>query len=160
MKNIRCGTTSHSWKFECFHYTRWKILCYSLKKSKFSFYFIVYRPMRVSNVISNVTIQNMNVMASMSKGQNCVSDLPLQDLHLFYRSWYNKKKIQMFVMNMTFISSREVKKMYISFVPSALMKYTFFHFTRWNNSHIHFKHLNILYLFYYLHANARFWCHI
>ena len=34
--------------------------------------------------------------------------------------------IQMFVMNMTFISSREVKKMYISFVPSAPMKYTFF----------------------------------
>ena len=39
---------------------------------------------------------------------------------------YNKKKIQVFVVNMTFISSREVKKMYISFVPSALMKYTFF----------------------------------
>ena len=38
----------------------------------------------------------------------------------------------MFVVNMTFISSREVKNMYISFVPSALMKYTFFHFTRWN----------------------------
>ena len=51
---------------------------------------------------------------------------------------YNKKKIKMFVVNMTFISSREVKKcilhscrkMYISFVPSALMKYTFFHFNR------------------------------
>ena len=27
--------------------------------------------------------------------------------------------------------------MYISFVPSARMKYTFFHFTRWNKSHIH-----------------------
>ena len=36
--------------------------------------------------------------------------------------------------------------MYISFVPSALMKYTFFHFTRWNKSHIHSKHLNILYI--------------
>ena len=59
---------------------------------------------------------------------------------------YNKKKIQMFVVNMTLISSREVKNMYISFVPSALMKYTFFHFTRWNKSHIHSKHLNILYL--------------
>ena len=32
----------------------------------------------------------------------------------------------MFVVNMTFISSREVKKMYISFLPLALMKYTFF----------------------------------
>ena len=30
---------------------------------------------------------------------------------------YNKKKIQMFVVNMTFISSREVKKMYTLFVP-------------------------------------------
>ena len=35
-----------------------------LKKSKFSFYFIVYTPMRVSHVITNVTKQNMNVMAS------------------------------------------------------------------------------------------------
>ena len=26
------------------------------------------------------------------------------------------------------------------------MKYTVFHFTRWNKSHIHSKHLNILYL--------------
>ena len=39
-------------------------LSYSLKKSKFSFYFIVYTPMRVSDVINNVTKQNMNVMAS------------------------------------------------------------------------------------------------
>ena len=70
---------------------------------------------------------------------------------------YNKKKIQMFVVNMTFISSREVKKMYISFVPSAWknayfirafgrMKYTCFHFTRWNKSHINSKHLNIRYI--------------
>ena len=41
-----------------------KILWYSLKKSKFSFYFIVYTPMRVSAVKNNVTKQNMNVMAS------------------------------------------------------------------------------------------------
>ena len=39
-------------------------LWYSLKKSKFSFYFIVYRPVHVSDVINNVTKQNMNVMAS------------------------------------------------------------------------------------------------
>ena len=39
-------------------------LWYSLKKRKFSFYFIVNTPMRVSDVISNVTKQNMNVMAS------------------------------------------------------------------------------------------------
>ena len=42
-----------------------KILWYSLKKSKFSFNFIVYTPMHVSDVITNVTKQNMNVMASM-----------------------------------------------------------------------------------------------
>ena len=34
--------------------------------------------------------------------------------------------IQMFGVNMTFISSSEVKKMYISWVPKARMKYTFF----------------------------------
>ena len=41
-----------------------KTLWYSLKKNKFSFYFIVYTPMRVSGVITNVTKQNMNIMAS------------------------------------------------------------------------------------------------
>ena len=54
----------HEEKFECFHYMRWKFLWYSLKKSKFSFYFIVYTPVRVSDVITNVTKQNMNVMVS------------------------------------------------------------------------------------------------
>ena len=37
------------------------------------------------------------------------------------------------------ISSSEVKKCIFHI-------YTFFHFTRWNKSHIHSKHLNILYL--------------
>ena len=89
--------------------------------------------MRISDVISNVTKQNMNVMVSTSmsispcKWKICISSIE-SDV-------YNKKKIQMFVVNMTFISSREVKKMYISFVPSALMKYTFFHFTPWNKSY-------------------------
>ena len=41
-----------------------KILWYSLKKSKFSFYFTFYTLLHVSDVISNVTKQNMNVMAS------------------------------------------------------------------------------------------------
>ena len=41
-----------------------KFLWYSLKKNKFSFYFIVYMSMRISDVISNVTTQNMNVTAS------------------------------------------------------------------------------------------------
>ena len=40
-------------------------LWYPLKKSKFSFYFIIHTPMRVSDIIINVTKQNMNVMASM-----------------------------------------------------------------------------------------------
>ena len=39
-------------------------LWYSLKKSKFSFYFLVYTPVHVSDVINNVTKQNMNVMVS------------------------------------------------------------------------------------------------
>ena len=38
-------------------------LWYSLKKSKFSFYFNVYMPIHISDVITNVTIQNMNDMA-------------------------------------------------------------------------------------------------
>ena len=46
--------------------TRGKIfLWYSLKKSKFSVYFFVYTPLHVSDVINNVTKQNMNVMASV-----------------------------------------------------------------------------------------------
>ena len=50
-------------------------------------------------------------------------------------------------MNMTLIPSREVKKkMYSAFVASTLMKF-FFHFTRWNKSHVHGKNLNILYLY-------------
>ena len=54
----------------------------------------------------------MRFLYVTAKRQNCVSDFPLQmqDLHLFYRSdVYNKKKIQMFGVNMTFISSSEVK---------------------------------------------------
>ena len=64
-ENISIFTSAkHKWKFECFHYTRWKLLWYSLKKSKFSFYFIVHTSMRISDVISNITKQNMNVMTS------------------------------------------------------------------------------------------------
>ena len=58
-----------------------------------------------------------------------------------------------------FISWSE--KMYISFVPSASWseknvyfirafgthEIYIFHFTRWNKSHIHDKHLNILYIY-------------
>ena len=39
-------------------------LWYSLKKSKFSFYFIVYMPMHTSDIINNVIKQNIKVLAS------------------------------------------------------------------------------------------------
>ena len=103
-----------------------KILWYSLRKSKFSFYFIVYRPMRVSDVISNVTKQNMKVMASTStspcKCKICISS-PESDV-------YNKKKIQMFGVNMTFISSREVKKNVYFIRAFGTHEIYIFHFTR------------------------------
>ena len=78
--------------------------------------------MCVSDVISNVTKQkqNMNVMAPRDKTacqtfpckcKICISSIE-SDV-------YNKKKIQMFVVNMTFISSREVK---ICIFHSCLMK--------------------------------------
>ena len=73
---------------------------------------------------------------SPCKCKICISSIE-SDVH-------NKKKWK----NVYFSWS---EKMYISFVPSALMKYTFFHFTRWNKSHIHDKHLNILYIFQLLY---------
>ena len=59
---------------------------------------------------------------------------------------YNKKKIQMFVANMTFISSSEVKYVYFmsaeiyifSLHEKALMKYTFFPFTKRHSWNIYF----------------------
>ena len=41
-----------------------KIVIVLTKKEYFSFYFIVYTPMRASDAITNATKQNMNVMAS------------------------------------------------------------------------------------------------
>ena len=68
--------------------------------------------MCVSDVIYNVTKQNMNVMASTStspcKCKICISSIESDVC--------NKKKIQMFVVNMTFISSREVKKKNVYFI--------------------------------------------
>ena len=40
------------------------------------------------------------------------------------------------------------ENMYISWVPKARMKYTFFHFKRWNKSHILDRHLNFLFIIY------------
>ena len=71
----------------------------------------------------------MRFLYVTAKGQNCVQTSPCKCkicISSVESDAYSKKKIQMFVANMTFISSREVEKMYISFVPSALMKYTYF----------------------------------
>ena len=58
---------------------------------------------------------------------------------------YDKKKIQIFGVNMTVISLTELKKcIYFMTGSSSLMKYTFLHFMWWNKSHIHSKNLNIL----------------
>ena len=74
------------------------------------------------------------------KGKICISSIE-SDV-------YNKKKIQMFVVNMTFISSREVKKCIFHSCLRHSWNIHFFHFTRWNKSHIHSKHLNILFIFF------------
>ena len=72
----------------------------------------------MSDVISNVTIwrrcprDKTACQISPCKCKICISSIE-SDVS-------NKKKIQMFVVNMTFISSREVKQMYISFVHFSL----------------------------------------
>ena len=94
-----------------------------------------------ADVITNVTKQNMNVIAcqtSPCKCKFCISSIE-SDV-------YNKKKIQMFVVNMTFISSWEVKKCIFHSCLRHSWNIHFFHFTWWNKSHIHSKHLNILYV--------------
>ena len=70
-----------------------------------------------------------------------------RNLLLIYTTVYNKKKFQIFVMNIIFILSHEVKKVFSSFMASPLMKYIFFHFTWWNKSRIYDKKLNILQVF-------------
>ena len=70
-------------------------------------------------------------------------------IFIIYKVMKFIEDIQMFVVNMTFISSSEVKKcIFHECRRKALMKYTFFHFTRWNKSHIHDKHLNFLFIIY------------
>ena len=61
---------------------------------------------------------------------------------------YNKKKIKIFIMNMTYFIKWSEKYIYISFVVSLLMNFFFSHFTGWNKSHIlDKKKLNILSVF-------------
>ena len=52
---------------------------------------------------------------------------------------YNKKKFSNLFVKYVFYFTHEVKNMYISFVASPLMKYKYFHYTRWNKSHIQQK---------------------
>ena len=58
---------------------------------------------------------------------------------------YNKKKIQIFGMNMPLISSREARKC-IFLRGFATHEICIFRFTRWNKWHIHSKNPNILYI--------------
>ena len=60
-ENISIFTCAkYVWKLECFHYRRWKYLLYALKIVHF--HFIIYTSVSVSEDITNVTVQNMNVM--------------------------------------------------------------------------------------------------
>ena len=54
----------------------------------------------------------------------------------------------MFGVNMTFISSSEVKKCIFHECRRHEWNTHFFHFTRWNKSHIHDKHLYLLFIIY------------
>ena len=65
---------------------------------------------------------------------------------------YNIEDIQVFGMNMPFISSSEAKNAYFMSGEATneirRMKYTFSRFMRWNKWHIHSKHLNFLLIIY------------
>ena len=105
--------------------------------------------MRVSDVISNVTKQNKTWM-SWRQGTKLRVRLSLANARfaslLLKVMYIIKRKFKCLSWIWLLFHLMKWKKMYISFVPSALMKYTFFHSTRWNKSHIHSKHLNILYI--------------
>ena len=58
---------------------------------------------------------------------------------IVYRN--NNKKVTIFVMNMTFISSCESEKMYISFILTPPMKYMFFASVHEINSFQKFENL-------------------
>ena len=60
---------------------------------------------------------------------------------------YNKKKIQIFIMNMPFISSHEVREsIFHSWLCHSWNVHFLLHW--WNKWHIHSKNLNILYIFF------------
>ena len=112
--------------------------------------------MRVSDVISNVTKQN-KTWTSWLQGTKLRVRLSLPNARfasLLSKVMYIiKRKFKCLSWIWLLFHLVKWKNMYILFVPSALMKYTFFHFTRWNKSHIHSKHLNILYIFFcFLHT--------
>ena len=56
--------------------------------------------------------------------------------------------IQMFLLNMAFISSSEVENIYIPWVAKPRMKYTYFLLHEWNKSHIQQKIIEIFFLLY------------
>ena len=56
-ENISIFTSAkHEWKFECFHYTRWKFLWYSLKRVNFLFILLFTR--QCAFLTSEVTSPN------------------------------------------------------------------------------------------------------
>ena len=53
VENIRIFMRAqHEWKFRCFQLTRWNIFGIHLKKSKFSFYFILFRRFTVYQFVN------------------------------------------------------------------------------------------------------------
>ena len=111
MKNIRSGSTFFLFTL-MFSLHEMKIFMVFTEKELIFFLFYFYTPMRVSDVISNVTKQN-KTWTSWRQGTKLRVRLSLANARFASRiesDVYNKKKIQMFVVNMTFISSREVKK--------------------------------------------------
>ena len=99
MKNIRSGTTFFLFTL-MFSLHEMKIFMVFTEKEYIFFLFYFYTPMRVSDVMA--PRDKTACQTFPCKCKICISSIE-SDV-------YNKKKIQMFVVNMTFISSREVKK--------------------------------------------------
>ena len=125
---------------ENFYGIHWKRVNFLL------FYF--YTPMHVSDVISNVTKHN-KTWTSWRQGTKLRVRLSLANARfasLLSKVMYIiKRKFKCLSWIWLLFHLLKWKNVY-----SALMKYTCFHFTRWNKSHIHSKHLNILYLLVFM----------
>ena len=139
MKNIRSGTTFFLIfnvfiiQDESFYGIHWK---------RVNFLFILLFTGQCAFLTSYLTSPNKtwtSTSTSPCKCKICISSIE-SDV-------YNKKKIQMFGVNMTYFISWSEKKCIFHSCLRHSWNILFFHFTRWNKSHIHSKHLNILYLF-------------